>query len=296
MAKEELSPNGEEKAADGGISQASKVKSKLSPGIGKLQTNLNFDPAALRPGGPPKSPGLKLVHSPNISPASTPTTPPTPTTLSQPIHDEVPVGFENPPEGAPLQSFNKGRTRLSMKRRPPSRKHRRSVTDDSEDIGIIDTKDKTAESSEKVALNEEKVSTTQEEKPLQEQPQAGKDSNRNEADMGPAEEVLEDSGVFVEEKKKEEDEKTPSKDVEETGKDEPDGTVTCQEEISDEKASQSQEPICQDLTESSEVVTSEVLENKENTGQTTDDCSPVNEQNSENKPDMEVASTQDTEN
>ncbi|XP_077578914.1 uncharacterized protein LOC144200561 isoform X2 [Stigmatopora nigra] len=43
--------------------------------------------------------------------------------------EEDPVGFDGSPEGAPLPSFHKTRVRLSFKRRPPTRRHRRSAGD-----------------------------------------------------------------------------------------------------------------------------------------------------------------------
>ncbi|XP_077012990.1 capZ-interacting protein isoform X2 [Tamandua tetradactyla] len=100
-----------------------KVKVKSSPLIEKLQANLAFDPAALLPGASPKSPGLKAAVSPFQSPPSTPS----PARSSEP--EEVPVSFDQPPEGSHLPSYNKVRTRGSIKRRPPSRRFRRSQSD-----------------------------------------------------------------------------------------------------------------------------------------------------------------------
>ncbi|XP_023366555.1 capZ-interacting protein [Otolemur garnettii] len=104
-----------------------KIKVKSSPLIEKLQANLTFDPAALLPGASPKSPGLKAVVSPFHSPPSTPSSPgvrPRPGEA-----EEVPVSFDQPPEGSHLPSYNKVRTRGSIKRRPPSRRFRRSQSD-----------------------------------------------------------------------------------------------------------------------------------------------------------------------
>ncbi|XP_040132810.1 capZ-interacting protein isoform X4 [Ictidomys tridecemlineatus] len=104
-----------------------KVKVKSSPLIEKLQANLTFDPAALLPGASPKSPGLKVMVSPFHSPPSTPSSPgvrPRPSET-----EEVPVSFDQPPEGSHLPCYNKVRTRGSIKRRPPSRRFRRSQSD-----------------------------------------------------------------------------------------------------------------------------------------------------------------------
>ncbi|NXS24193.1 CPZIP protein, partial [Mystacornis crossleyi] len=98
-----------------------------------LQANLAFAPAALLPGVSPKSPGLKVLVSPFSTPPSTPTSP---GTQSQP--NEMPVSFDQPPESTQLQFYNKVRTRGSIKRRPPSRRFRRSLSEygDGEDLGV----------------------------------------------------------------------------------------------------------------------------------------------------------------
>uniref|UniRef100_A0A8C5KEZ5 RCSD domain containing 1 n=1 Tax=Jaculus jaculus TaxID=51337 RepID=A0A8C5KEZ5_JACJA len=104
-----------------------KIKVKSSPLIEKLQASLTFDPAALLPGASPKSPGLKAMVSPFHSPPSTPSSP---GVRSQPSEAEaVPVSFDQPPEGTHLPCYNKVRTRGSIKRRPPSRRFRRSQSD-----------------------------------------------------------------------------------------------------------------------------------------------------------------------
>ncbi|NXA79945.1 CPZIP protein, partial [Thryothorus ludovicianus] len=110
-----------------------KVKVKSSPMIEKLQANLAFAPAALLPGVSPKSPGLKVLVSPFSTPPSTPTSP---GSQSQP--SESPVSFDQPPESTQLQFYNKVRTRGSVKRRPPSRRFRRSLSEcgDGEDLGV----------------------------------------------------------------------------------------------------------------------------------------------------------------
>ncbi|XP_023562078.1 capZ-interacting protein isoform X2 [Octodon degus] len=136
--KVEPGQNGEEKASSN-ASHAPKVKVKSSPLIEKLQANLTFDPAALLPGASPKSPGLKALVSPFHSPPSTPSSPgvrPRPSEA-----EEVPVSFDQPPEGSHLPCYNKVRTRGSIKRRPPSRRFRRSQSDcgDLRDFGASDS-------------------------------------------------------------------------------------------------------------------------------------------------------------
>ncbi|NXC71280.1 CPZIP protein, partial [Anhinga anhinga] len=133
--KTETSDNGEQKRSPNAC-PIPKVKVKSSPMIEKLQANLAFAPAALLPGASPKSPGLKALVSPFTTPPSTPSSP-----GSQPQPgeaNEMPVSFDQPPEGTQLQFYNKVRTRGSIKRRPPSRKFRRSLSDygDGEDLGV----------------------------------------------------------------------------------------------------------------------------------------------------------------
>ncbi|KAM5201705.1 capZ-interacting protein isoform 2-T2 [Hipposideros larvatus] len=122
----ELGQNGEEKSP-ANASHPPKVKLKSSPLIGKLQANLVFDPTALLPGASPKSPGLKAMVSPFHSPPSTPSSPGVRSRASE--SEEVPVSFDQPPEGSHLPCYNKVRTRGSIKRRPPSRRFRRSQSD-----------------------------------------------------------------------------------------------------------------------------------------------------------------------
>ncbi|NXT65266.1 CPZIP protein, partial [Chaetops frenatus] len=130
--KTETSDNDEQKRSPNAC-PIPKVKVKSSPMIEKLQANLAFAPAALLPGVSPKSPGLKALVSPFSTPPSTPTSP---GTQSQP--SESPVSFDQPPESTQLQFYNKVRTRGSIKRRPPSRRFRRSLSEygDGEDLGV----------------------------------------------------------------------------------------------------------------------------------------------------------------
>lgn len=61
---------------------------------------------------------------------SPPSTPSSPGVQSRPSEaEEVPVSFDQPPEGSHLPCYNKVRTRGSIKRRPPSRRFRRSQSD-----------------------------------------------------------------------------------------------------------------------------------------------------------------------
>ncbi|XP_056141166.1 duboraya [Lampris incognitus] len=145
--------------------------------IEKLQANLALSPSVLLPS--PKSPGLRLLPpsftlpSPSTVSAPvttettvTPTTTMTPTTVVNPTglasEEEAPASFETPPttaEGLLLPSINKGRARLSIRRRPPSRRHRKSSSGEEvggpageEDMPLCspdDHRDKTAEEEDK---------------------------------------------------------------------------------------------------------------------------------------------------
>ncbi|XP_068601571.1 capZ-interacting protein [Brachionichthys hirsutus] len=109
-----------------------KIKMKNSPIIGKLQANLALSPTVLLPS--PRSPELKLEPAP--LPPTTPCSPLSPTVgLSRaPSEEEDPIGFNNPPDATPLPSFNKTRARLSFKRRPPTRQHRRSAGEEARSV------------------------------------------------------------------------------------------------------------------------------------------------------------------
>ncbi|XP_028655717.1 capZ-interacting protein-like [Erpetoichthys calabaricus] len=101
-----------------------KVRPKSSPLIEKLQANLVF-PSQVLPGSP-KSPGIKLPTPPFATPPSTPSSPSVRTKSSE----EEPATFEKPAETSVLHNINKSRARLSIKRRPPSRRLRKSGSDD----------------------------------------------------------------------------------------------------------------------------------------------------------------------
>ncbi|XP_048836260.1 capZ-interacting protein isoform X2 [Brienomyrus brachyistius] len=91
-----------------------KAKSRNSALIEKLQANLVLSPPSLSL--PVRSPEGRL-H-------------PRPVSANPPSRENTPGTFERPAEGAVLPSFNKGRPRLSMKRRPPSRQHRKSYIEE----------------------------------------------------------------------------------------------------------------------------------------------------------------------
>ncbi|XP_029303991.1 duboraya isoform X2 [Cottoperca gobio] len=135
-----------------GVISPTKAK-RNSALIEKLQANLALSPSPLLPS--PKSPGFRL-RSPFFAPpspgstlvttvttSSTAGTPPSPTpataAATSPLtEEEGPASFEAPPtagEGSILSNTNiKGRARHSIRRRPPSRRHRKSSSGD--EVGV----------------------------------------------------------------------------------------------------------------------------------------------------------------
>ncbi|XP_078089087.1 capZ-interacting protein-like [Mustelus asterias] len=133
----ETGHNADEKPAVNDSTHRPKLKVKSSsPLIEKLQANLRLSPNALLPGVGPKSPS-KSCFSPFASPASTPDSPGACSQSSE--SDGPPVTFDQPTEGEPLHSFHKSRARVSLKRRPPSRRFRRSVAEESNNPGSPET-------------------------------------------------------------------------------------------------------------------------------------------------------------
>ncbi|XP_034033477.1 duboraya isoform X2 [Thalassophryne amazonica] len=108
--------------------------------IEKLQANLALSPSALIPS--PKSPGFRTPLPSTIAMVTTSssTVPASPVSLITAVPltmEESPTSFEAPPtavEGSILSNMNKGRARLSVRRRPPSRHHRKSSSGD--DVGV----------------------------------------------------------------------------------------------------------------------------------------------------------------
>ncbi|NXR30697.1 CPZIP protein, partial [Zosterops hypoxanthus] len=200
--KTETSDNDEQKRSPNACS-IPKVKVKSSPKIEKLQANLAFSPAALLPGMSPKSPGLKVLVSPLGTPPSTPTSP---GTQSQP--SETPVSFDQPPEGTQLQFYNKVRTRGSIKRRPPSRRFRRSLSEygDGEDLGLnLSSPENGAREDEVFGPNgktEEVETGSKEQKKQAEKPTSRTGSSRSEG---------EEEGSKEQKPQAESDEKPPSR-------------------------------------------------------------------------------------
>ncbi|XP_057677056.1 duboraya [Corythoichthys intestinalis] len=120
--------HGDEHEKAEGVTSPVKVK-RNSALIEKLQANLALSPTALLPS--PRSPGIRplLPFSSPSSPSPVAGSPSS--TLSSPAmaEEEGPVSFDAPAtatEGSLLVNVNKTRARHSLKRRPPSRRHRKS--------------------------------------------------------------------------------------------------------------------------------------------------------------------------
>ncbi|KAK2827972.1 hypothetical protein Q5P01_019006 [Channa striata] len=112
--------------------------------IEKLQAQLVLSPTAKVTS--PKSPGFRLLPpafappAPGSTPgtASSKTTPTSPVATTPVSEEERPVSFEDPlaaGEGSVLPSMNKSRARHSLRRRPPSRRHRKSSSGD--EVGVV---------------------------------------------------------------------------------------------------------------------------------------------------------------
>ncbi|XP_027003489.1 capZ-interacting protein isoform X2 [Tachysurus fulvidraco] len=101
-----------------------KAKLKHSPLIDKLQASPILLPTILLNSAKSPEGKQQSAFCPNK-----PCSPQSPTLRPPQQHgdNEVPTSFEQPAEGTILPSFNKSRIRLSFKRRPPTRQHRKSA-------------------------------------------------------------------------------------------------------------------------------------------------------------------------
>lgn len=146
---------GEQQEQAPGVTSPLPSKAKRNSAlIEKLQASLVLPGSSPIPS--PKSPGFRLLP-PTLTPASPGSapetvvtsscavTPTSPVTASPATEEEGPTSFEAPPtvtEGSILPSMNKSRARHSIRRRPPSRRHRKSSSGD--EVGVTnDVTDKT---------------------------------------------------------------------------------------------------------------------------------------------------------
>ncbi|XP_051793325.1 duboraya isoform X3 [Acanthochromis polyacanthus] len=138
-------PDGDNQEPPSGVTSPLPAKAKRNSAlIEKLQANLVLSPSAHSPKSPgfrllppsftPASPGSAPITTVPVSSSATPTSP---VTVAPVTKEEGPASFEAPPtasEGSILSSINKGRPRHSIRRRPPSRRHRKSSCGD--DVGV----------------------------------------------------------------------------------------------------------------------------------------------------------------
>ncbi|KAG7224722.1 hypothetical protein INR49_004613, partial [Caranx melampygus] len=150
---------GDEQEQSPGVTSPLPSKAKRNSAlIEKLQVRLGSFPCSpgLQPHPLSKEPWLQLLPptltptSPGSAPETVVTslctvTPTSPVTASPVTEEEGPTSFEAPPtvtEGSILPSMNKSRARVSIRRRPPSRRHRKSSSGD--EVGVTnDSTDKT---------------------------------------------------------------------------------------------------------------------------------------------------------
>ncbi|XP_041808522.1 duboraya [Chelmon rostratus] len=137
--------HGDNQEQSPGVTSPVPAAKRNSALIEKLQASLVLPSAA--PLLSPKSPGFRLLpHTfPPSSPGSSPATPVISSSAATPTspvtEEEGPASFEAPPtveEGSILSNANiKGRARHSIRRRPPSRRHRKSSSGD--EVGVADS-------------------------------------------------------------------------------------------------------------------------------------------------------------
>ncbi|XP_037123753.1 capZ-interacting protein [Syngnathus acus] len=130
---------------NGTVPSPIKIRTKSSSSIiERLQANLALSPSTLLPSPKvaevnrqPDSPSLPLVAAAATTPLS-PTLLPTQLSVEEDEEGQgEPVGFDSPPEATSLPNFHKTRVRLSFKRRPPTRRHRRSTGEEATLFGRI---------------------------------------------------------------------------------------------------------------------------------------------------------------
>ncbi|XP_061827942.1 capZ-interacting protein isoform X3 [Nerophis lumbriciformis] len=168
------------------------VRMKSPSVIERLQANLALSPTTLLPSPKSAADVNPRPESPpyDSSPAWGPLTP----TLRPPlvaVEEDKPVGFNSPPEGTPLPSFTKTRARLSFRRRPPTRQHRKSVGEDTNRDGVFGRAQEGEEDEQHLTGEEEQHLTGKEEQHLtgeEEQHLTGKDeqhlTGKEEQDCG----------------------------------------------------------------------------------------------------------------
>ncbi|KAM9811718.1 capZ-interacting protein-like [Syngnathus typhle] len=127
---------------NGTVPSPIKIRTKSSSSIiERLQANLALSPSTLLPSPKVAEVNRQPDSLPLVAAATTPLSPTLlPTQLSVEEDEEgqgEPVGFDSPPEATSLPNLHKTRVRLSFKRRPPTRQHRRSTGEEATLLGRI---------------------------------------------------------------------------------------------------------------------------------------------------------------
>ncbi|XP_044227365.1 duboraya isoform X4 [Thunnus albacares] len=229
--------------------------------IEKLQANLVLSPTALLPS--PKSPGLRMLPPSFVPPfpgsaldatvtSSSTATPTSPVTVHPLTQEERPTSFEDPPtvaEGSILTSINKGRARHSIRRRPPSRRHRKSssgdevgVANDGGDTPLTSPSEPDGKTAEEEGGGGGEGEEDKTERPEDEDESPKEDQVKNDVELGGEEEMKE-------EKKKEEEDDGEKMKTEEENQEKSSGGKEEEEPMSvDSKEEKSEETTCQSST------------------------------------------------
>ncbi|XP_051956684.1 capZ-interacting protein-like [Xyrauchen texanus] len=233
-----------------GAATTSPRKNRNSALIEKLQATLIMPPVA--PPTIPKSPGVVKLPVPPFSPVS-PSSPSSSPAVLTPKQEEAPASFEDPAEGNVLKSINKGRARLSIKRRPPSRRHRKSSADEGgeevDKTASVTPENTTPNGDEGDVFEEQKSSDSADTASLSSKEQSVPENKSTDSEKAsPKDEEPDEKGEIVTSEKKEEEkeEKTEQDQKEEKSNEKPqlaDNTEsTGQEEACEEPVTQQTEP------------------------------------------------------
>ncbi|XP_051537760.1 capZ-interacting protein-like isoform X2 [Myxocyprinus asiaticus] len=233
-----------------GAATTSSRKNRNSALIEKLQASLTMSPVA--PPTIPKSLGVVKLPVLPFSPVS-PSSPSSSPAVLMPKEEEAPASFEDPAEGNVLKSINKGRARLSIKRRPPSRRHRKSSTDEGgeevDKTASVTFENTTPNAHEGDVFEKQKSSNRADTASLSSKEQSVPKTKSTDTEKASPKEEEPDEKVETvtsEKKGEEKEEKTEQEQKEEKSNEEPqlaDNTEsTVQEEAREEPVTQQTEP------------------------------------------------------
>ncbi|XP_016332748.1 duboraya isoform X1 [Sinocyclocheilus anshuiensis] len=220
-----------------GAETVSTRKNRNSALIEKLQASLTLSPTGPPPF--PKSPGVVKLPVPLFSPGS-PSSPSSPPATVTPKQEETPANFESTAEGTVLKSINKGRARHSIKRRPPSRRHRKSSADEGgEEVDKTATLDQTTPNGHEGDVFEEHK-TSPDAESLSSKEQIEQETRSTDSEKPELEEKVE-TVTSEKEEGEEKEEKTEPETKEEKSEDEP--------QLANSTEETGEEPVTQPQTE-----------------------------------------------